>query len=64
MVACCLCHRVRFGARWLTVPDRVLRRLPSPHSFCPECLPRALAKALDSFPRRLASQRRDTAVVA
>ena len=62
MSACCLCGRVRLGAQWLAVPDRVLRRLQLSHGFCPACLPRALAKAMDSFPRAFPPPRNEAPV--
>ncbi|MCX6996738.1 MAG: hypothetical protein NTV49_06555 [Kiritimatiellaeota bacterium] len=64
MSACCLCGRVRFGAQWLAVPDRVARRLELSHGFCPACLPRAMEKAMDSFPRGLPLTRQAAPVVA
>ena len=64
MSACCLCGRVRFGVQWLAVPDRVARRLQLSHGFCPACLPRAMEKAMNSFPRVHALQRNETPIIA
>ena len=61
---CCLCGRVRFGAQWLAVPERVMRRLQLANGFCPTCLPRAMARVLDAFPRVKLLPQPDKAIVA
>jgi hypothetical protein len=62
--ACCVCHRIQHGERWVAPGAREKQSAVLSHTYCPECYGRVMATMQLPLPSVAATRRPSTLAVA